>query len=103
MNYTYIIMTEDNYYNGRYYPCSSGYAVLKKMSRTPEELKYIEQVEKENIGFAYNMIYIMQQSCGHYEVFQTHVTSKIEAIAWLKQMKIESSKRRCTRCTCLRA
>jgi len=101
MEYNYLIMTEDNKQNGKYYPGSSGYAALKKMFTTLEELKYIEQIEKRNFGFAYNMIYIMRQACGHYEVFQTHVANRCEAVAWLKQMEIESLTRKCTKCTCL--
>ena len=107
MKYNYQIMHTKNEY-GHYIPDMQS---LKNNASCQEEIKYIEDVEKtweeysrtgheRLIGFTYNMCYVMRQACGHFEIFQTHVSDESNAIEWLKIMEEDSKKRKCTKCIC---
>jgi len=85
MNFTYIIMDESRRserprrpelgaddYCTRYTLGEDGVRILKERTYCKAERVYIEQ----NAGrlakteWAYNMVYLMKQACGHYEVFR---------------------------------
>ena len=100
-------MTTVNQY-GKYIP---DLQKLKDNASCQKEIDYINGVEQKWeqykgtkyegwIGFAFNMCYVMQQACGHFEIFQTHVNNEQEALEWLELMKTESKTRKCTKCIC---
>ena len=114
-HYTYFIM-DDSFRQERKHPpmhgmCSDsscyilgkrGLTILKERTYNDVERTFLEeQADRlESFEWAYNMVYLMQQSCGHYELFQTHVNSEKEALQWLDLMAKEAETRKCTRCTC---
>ena len=115
MNYTYFIM-DDSYkstrhrrlelgaddYCTKYVLGKQGVNILKERTYNEAERAFIEkQADRlETFGWAYNMVYLMKQACGHYELFQTHVNSEKEAMEWLDLMTKEAEARKCTRCIC---
>lgn len=68
MEINYQIMSENQKKEDKYYP---DYDELTANANCEEEKEYIEQVKKQNFPFAYNMVYITKQKCGHFEIFQT--------------------------------
>lgn len=109
MKYNYQIMKESiKDERGEYYV--PDYDLLRKNASCEEEIEYINDVEnrykkyKEKhlpLGcFAFNMVYVMKQACGHYEIFQLHVNNDKEAIEWLDMASKEAETRKCTRCIC---
>ena len=115
MNFTYLIM-DDSYrhdrkrrpelgaddYRIRYTLGEDGVNLLKERTCSEAERAYIEQNADRlaKTEWAYNMIYLMKQACGHYEIYQTHVSNEKEALDWLDLMAEEAKHRKCTRCTC---
>lgn len=115
MNYTYFIMN-DNFkserprrpelgaddYPIKYVLGENGVKILKERTYSEAERAYIEKNAERlaNFEFAYNMVYLMKQACGHYEIFQSLVNSESEAIKWLDLMAEEAKTRKCTRCIC---
>lgn len=103
MKYNYQIMNESNMKNNKYFP---DWDILRSQATDEAEVEKINEAEDffkeapEFAGFAYNMVYIMKQACGHYEIFQTHVHSLKDAKEWLDMMAKESTTRKCTRCIC---
>ena len=106
----YQIMSEDNKNNvGRYIP---NWEQLLSNASSDEEIAYINSVisnmkewakndfMKDSIGFSFNMVYVMRQACGHFEIFQTHASSQEQAMEWLEIMLKESNIRKCTSCIC---
>ena len=94
MNINYQIMklgdTRD------YYP---NYDLMIANARTEEEREYIKEVKKRGSTFAYNMVYVTRQKCGHYEIFQAPVND-----IWPLEKNLEKAEegieRYCTRCIC---
>ena len=114
-NYTYFIMNDSfqhdrprrpelgaDDYTTRYILGKQGVSILKERTYNEAERAFIEKQDErlEKFEWAYNMIYLMKQACGHYELFQTHVNSEKEALEWLDLMAKEAETRKCTRCTC---
>lgn len=102
MRYNYLIM-DDTYKIGEdYFPGEKGIKILIEQAKDSEEIAYIESLEKRPwpLNFAFNMVYVMKQACGHYEIFQTPVHSEAEAEEWLDLMAEEAKTRKCTRCIC---
>ena len=94
---TYQIMTEKQKQNGRYTP---DYDTLIKNATSEEEKHYIKAVKKAGVTFAYNMVYITKQACGHYEIFQTPQNEYYSLEANLKRAEEHAARRKCTRCIC---
>ena len=114
-NYTYFIMGDSFRHDGKHRPelgtddytaCyilgKQGVNILKERTYNEAERAFIEKQAEhlEKFKWVYNMIYLMKQACGHYEIFQTHVNSEKEALEWLDLMAKEAETRKCTRCTC---
>lgn len=93
----YQIMTESQKQNGRYIP---DYEVLINNATSEEEKQYIETIRKAGIAFAYNMVYVTKQTCGHYEIFQTPQNEYYTLEDKLKQAEEHAKSRKCTRCIC---
>ena len=58
--------------------------------------------EKENplfSGFAFNSVYMVQKSCGHYEIFQHPSRSEEELVDWIERVELNDN-HKCTRCIC---
>ncbi len=85
MAINFQVMTENqkNEY-GKYVP---DWEALKAGASCEEEKEYIEKIiaqderwkskgRGEFVGFAFNMVYITKQSCGHFEIFQDQLAAK---------------------------
>ena len=108
MAINFQVMTENqkNEY-GRYVP---DWEALKAGASCEEEKEYIDRIiaqderwiskgRGEFVGFAFNMVYITKQSCGHFEIFQSphneyHTLEKVLGEAQ------EHTKSKCSRCIC---
>lgn len=105
----YQIMTEEQKNeHGKYIP---NWEALIAGATSEEEAEYIKSVQSQNeklvrikrweksAGFAFNMVYVTKQSCGHYEIFQTpqneHYTLENVLTEAEKYMKMK-----CSRCIC---
>lgn len=103
MKYNFQIMNESNIKDGKYFP---DWDVLRAQATEAAEVEKINETEAffeeapELAGFAFNMVYVMKQACGHYEVFQSHVNGPADAHEWLDLMAEEAKTRKCTRCIC---
>ena len=67
-----------------------------------EEAEYLKEAQKtmHGRGFAYNMIYVTRQKCGHFEIFQTSCNVYYPLDENLKQAREHAEKHSCTACTC---
>ena len=83
--------------DGSYYP---DYEALISGASCEEEAEYLKEIQARGYGFAYNMVYCHRQACGHFEIFQHHVRSKAEAMAWFGIVDRELADRKCTQCIC---
>lgn len=115
MNYVYVIMDDTHKserprrpelgaddYCIKYVLGAEGVKRLWNKCRTDEEREYIGQnaARLEKMDWAFNMVYLMKQACGHFEIFQNFVQSEDDAMHWLGLMAEESKTRKCTRCIC---
>lgn len=64
-----------------------------------EELfKRVGEKHPEMEGFAFNCVYMMKMSCGHYEIFQHPGTRNLHDILdWIERVQVG---RKCSRCHC---
>lgn len=83
--------------DGKYYP---DYKKLIAGATCKEEVEYIKKVENGNHGFAFNMVYITRQSCGHFEIFQSPQNEYYTLKEVLEQGEQHSKEHKCTKCTC---
>lgn len=99
----YQIMSEKQGEN--YFP---DYESLIQDASCAEEAEYIRSVRTQQekwaahgfkTGFAYNMVYVQRQSCGHYEIFQTPCNEFRPLQEALQVAQMHQSKR-CTKCVC---
>lgn len=103
----YEIMTEENKnQHGQYVPTFETLikeAPNQEMANKWKECETrLKQWEKENpkfSGFTYNSVYMVQKSCGHYEIFQTSCHSEEELLDWIENVELKNN-RKCTRCIC---
>ena len=84
------------------------YDALIANATCEEEAEYIRSVKEREeqmaakglrTGFAWNMVYVNRQSCGHFEIFQTPF-NEYHTLERNMQIAEEHSKERCTRCIC---
>ena len=103
MNYIYCILNDqDKTPDGKYTLSNEAFDILIKKADTQEAKDYL-YLNRERLlkrGWAFNMIYLMRQACGHYEIFQSFVRSEHEALKWLERMSLEAQTRKCTFCIC---
>ena len=102
--------------------CYPDYDEFIKNARDEEEKAYLEEVKQrhlereaegyKNNGFAFEIIYVTKQACGHYELFQhplwrnygkepteeTTIKSLESVLSIIKDDK--RRQRKCTRCIC---
>ncbi|WP_291632187.1 hypothetical protein [Clostridium sp.] len=110
MKINYQVMTEDmKNENGKYIP---NWKELKAKVTSADEFNYIVECEqrfkdweddefmKDCIGFIFNMVYITQQKCGHYEMFQIPMNENFILEEKLEQAKEYAYKSLCTHCSC---
>ena len=97
MKINYQIMKESQKSEGKYYP---NYKELINNATSKEEQDYINKVQNDNFGFAYNMVYITKQKCGHYEIFQTPQNEYYSLEDNLKNAKEHALTMKCTHCIC---
>ena len=95
----YQIMSESG--DGRYYPAWE--ALIEEAN--PEEKEYLEQLVKERLerhdglrSFAFNLIYIAKQKCGHYEVFQSPYNENWTLKGIFDIALEHAQKQKCTHC-----
>ncbi len=107
MAINFQVMTENqkNEY-GKYVP---DWEALKAGASCEEEKEYIDRIialdEKwiskgrgEYAGFAFNMVYITRQKCGHFEIFQTPCNEHYSLEENLLQAEEHAKKMKCGRC-----
>jgi hypothetical protein len=95
----YQIMDESNLTTtGRYFP---DYQKLMDGAETQEEKDYIKKVSEYPWNtFVFNMVTIVKQACGHYEIFQ-HPMNAYHNLDETLKLDIETAKtRKCTHCIC---
>lgn len=109
MKINYQIMTENqkNEY-GKYIP---DWEALIAGATCEDEIEYIKKVQSQNkkwseikgwekaAGFAFNMVYVTKQSCGHFEIFQTPQNEYYTLENVLAEAE-EHMKMKCSRCIC---
>jgi len=92
--------------HGRYVP---DIEKLKQTATCSEELEYIEELvewykdkasKRVRFDFAFNMIYVTRQACGHFEIFQTPCNEYYSLDKNLENAKKWAVNRKCTRCIC---
>lgn len=104
----YVIMTDENKNNeGSYVPKFD--ELIAEAPNDEMSAKWIEardlfaRLGEDNPkyeGFAFNSIYMMKMSCGHYEIFQHSVRSEDDLVEWIALMQSEKHYKKCTRCIC---
>lgn len=102
-NVNYQILTRKNR-AGKYIP---DYDALIRDAEGPEEEAYIRSVQKQNeeyerkgypdfAGFAFRFVYVVKNSCGHYEMYQDPYTDG-DIASSLETARLVA-KEKCTRC-----
>lgn len=83
--------------DGQYAP---DYDALIAAASCPEEADYIRSIEASGMKFAYNMVYVTRQACGHFEIFQTPRNVHYPLKDNLDLARKTAAERKCTRCIC---
>lgn len=110
MKANYQVMRENqrNCY-GKYIP---DFEKLIEGASCADEISYIHKVMDEIkmwqsmpgyesfAGFAFNMVYITRQKCGHFEIFQTPLNEFNSLEGILKHAEEHASEYKCSRCVC---
>lgn len=109
MKINYQIMMEDQKNeHGKYIP---NYEELVARASCEEEAEYIKKVQTQSkkwagikgcekfAGFAFNMVYVTKQSCGHFEIFQTPQNEHYTLESVLAEAEMHA-KMKCSRCVC---
>lgn len=110
MNINFQIM-EDAQKNehGNYIP---DFEKLVAGATCDEEITYIQGVRErfdkwlsktgceKYAGFAFNMIYITKQACGHFEIFQTPCNEYYSLEKNLELAKEHAERMKCSKCVC---
>ena len=102
----YEIMTEENKNEeGKYVPSFD-----KLFREAPNGAMAMKWTECQNTmakrpfkfqGFTFNLVVMVKQTCGHYEILQHPFNAKYENLEdVLQQFAEEGQNRRCTRCIC---
>ena len=77
-----------------------------------EEVAYIRKIQdrfnmylsktgcEKMAGFAFNMVYITRQTCGHFEIFQTPQNDYYSLEENLKQAEEHANNSKCSHCIC---
>ncbi len=89
--------------DGKYIPYWDG---LIAHASCQEELDYIRRIRWEMEhgrgfgGFAFNLVYITKQTCGHWEIFQHPCNEHYPLATVLNQAIEHAAENRCTSCVC---
>lgn len=106
INYQIMAESQKNVH-GKYIP---DYEKLIEGATCEDEVSYIRKVQEQSkkwlerpgyeryAGFAYNMVYITRQKCGHFEIFQTPCNEYHNLEENLHQAEEHARKMKCTRC-----
>lgn len=106
INYQIMDESQKNEY-GQYIP---DFEILIEGATCEEEISYIRMVRERVTqrllkpgyehwaGFAYNMVYITRQKCGHFEIFQTPCDERYSLEENLHQAEEHAKEMKCTRC-----
>ena len=94
-NVNYQLMEQSA--DGKYYP---DYAKLIAKASCADEAAYIKEVASHNFGFAFNMVYVTKQVCGHFEIFQTPQNEYHPMVEKLEEAVENATTRKCTGCIC---
>jgi hypothetical protein len=97
-NYQYMVERAD----GRYLP---DFEKLLENAHDDDEKDYILKTEtfmaEHNLSFSFNLVNIVKQACGHYEIFQ-HPANAYHGLAEILTLDNEHASQRCTTCVCNR-
>lgn len=109
MKINYQVMSEEQKNeHGKYIP---DWETLKAGASCEEEKEYIDSVAdfyekigkkkgwEDSVGFAFNMVYVTKQSCGHFEIFQSPQNEYYTLERVLEEAE-EHTKSKCSRCIC---
>lgn len=106
INYQIMAESQKNKY-GQYIP---DFEKLIEGATCEDEVSYIRTVQEWSekwqrkpeceryAGFAYNMVYITRQKCGHFEIFQTPCNEHYSLEENLRQAEEHAKEMKCTRC-----
>lgn len=106
INYQIMDESQKNSY-GNYMP---DFENLIAGATCEEEAEYLKEVKgrfdkwlskpgcEKMAGFAYNMVYITRQKCGHFEIFQTPCNEYHSLEENLKVAEEHAREMKCTRC-----
>lgn len=108
INYQVMGESQKNKY-GKYIPdfekliagatCEEEVAYIQKTQAQFE--RYLSKTGYESFaGFAFNMVYITRQKCGHFEIFQTPQNEHYRLEENLKQAEEHANNSKCSRCIC---
>lgn len=93
----YQIMTKRDE-KGRYHP---DYGKLIENASSEEEKEYLEEVENSPFsGYAFNLVLVTRQKCGHYEIFQSPCNKYYPVEKVLKSAEKAAESQECTQCIC---
>lgn len=93
----YQVMTDSQQVDGKYIPV---WEALIARAASDEEKAYIQEVQRHGINFAFNMVYVTKQACGHYEIFQTPQNEHYGLEENLREAEETAKDRKCTSCIC---
>ena len=103
----YAIMTDERKIEGKYVPSFDeliAEAPNDEMAQKWADSKDLYESTKDKSfgfdGFAFNSVYMMKMSCGHYEIFQHHSRDEDDLMEWVELMQSEKYYKKCTRCIC---
>lgn len=69
--------------------------------RCEETFKKMKKSDNPKLSaFAFNSVYMIKMSCGHYEIFQHPSQNEKELIDWIKLMQSPKYYHKCTFCVC---
>ena len=108
MNINYQIMDESQKNSqGMYIP---DFEKLIAGATCEEETEYLKEVQErfdkwlskpgceKYAGFAFNMVYVTRQTCGHFEIFQTPCNENYGLEDILKNAAKHAGSMKCSRC-----
>lgn len=108
MKINYQIMEESQKNSqGKYIP---DFEKLIAGATCEEETAYLKEVQErfdkwlskpgceKYAGFAFNMVYVTRQTCGHFEIFQTPCNEHYSLEDNLKEAETHAGSMKCSRC-----
>lgn len=74
------------------------YQQMIEQATTEEERAFIEQLEKRNMHFSFNMVYVIKLECGHYTIHQTPQNEEYYPLKKVLEHAKTYTKSKCSKC-----